>query len=199
MMHSALGDSRLVPVGPLLYRDELGGDLVAFQADKNGKIARGFLGEAPMMTMERVPFSQSVRLHWVLLGVGIVVFIGIVFAAVGRFIRRRLGEARLDDALPGRWMLVTMSLLDLVFIVAVVVIVGGGGGLLEGPLTSLRVALLLPIIGLLLALGGVYTAARHWRLRSGTRAARLRYSGAVVIALLFAWSLAQWNLLGWRM
>jgi hypothetical protein len=198
-MHSALGDSRLVPVGPLLYRDELGGDLVAFQADKNGKIARGFLGEAPMMTMERVPFSQSVKLHWVLLGVGIVVFIGIVFAAAGRFVRRRFGEARLDDALPGRWLLVTMSVLDLVFIVAVVVIVGGGGGLLEGPLTSLRVALLLPMIGLLLTLGAVYTAARHWRLRAGTRVARLRYSGAVAIALLFAWSLAQWNLLGWRM
>ena len=55
-----LGDSRLLPVGPLLYRDELGGDLVAFQADSDGHVMRGFLGETPMMTMERVPFSQSV-------------------------------------------------------------------------------------------------------------------------------------------
>src|SRR5439155_13478547 len=48
VMHSALGDSRLLPVGPLLYRDELGGDLVAFQQDSGGHIVRGFLGQAPM-------------------------------------------------------------------------------------------------------------------------------------------------------
>ncbi len=199
VMHSALGDSRLVPVGPLLYRDELGGDLVAFQADSKGHIERGFLGEAPMMTMDRVSFAHSVMLHWILLGLGILVFVGVVLAAVGRFVRRRFGEARRDDALPGRWLLVTLALLDLVFIVAVVVIVGSGGGLLEGPLTGLKIALLLPVIATICTLAAVYMAARHWRLGAGTTAARLRYSGAVAVALLFTWSLAQWNLLGWRM
>jgi hypothetical protein len=42
-------------------------------------------------------------------------------------------------------------------------------------------------------------ASRQWRLGAGTRMARLRYSGATAVALLFAWSLMQWNLLGWRM
>jgi hypothetical protein len=199
ILHSPFGDSRLVPVGPLLYRDELGGDLVAFQADSKGHVERGFMGNAPMMTLERVPFSQSPHLHWVLLGLGVLVFIGILLAALGRFVRRRLGEARADDALPGRWLLVTLALLDLVFIVAVTSIIGGGGGLLNGPLTSLKLALALPVIGLVLTLAAVYIAARQWRTRVGTRGARLRYSGAVFVALLFAWSLAQWNLLGWRM
>jgi hypothetical protein len=45
----------------------------------------------------------------------------------------------------------------------------------------------------------VYVAARQWRGKVGTRAARLRYSGAVFVALLFTWSLAQWNLLGWHL
>jgi hypothetical protein len=152
-----------------------------------------------MMTMERVPFSQSVRLHQVILGLGIIVFFFVLVAAVGRFVRRRLGETRLDDALPGRWLVVTLSLLELIFMIAVVTIVGGSGGLLEGPLTSLKVALTLPIIAMLCTLAAVYVAARHWRTRAGTRGARLRYSGAVFVALLFTWSLAQWNLLGWRM
>ncbi|MFL5616432.1 MAG: serine hydrolase domain-containing protein [Gemmatimonadaceae bacterium] len=199
VMHGGLGDSRLVPVGPLLYRDELGGDLVAFQADSKGHVTRGFLGETPMMTMDRVPFSESVHLHWFILGLGVVVFIGVVFAAIGRFVRRRFGEARLDDALPGRWLVVTLAALDLVFIVALLVVVGGSGGLLNGPLTSLKLALALPIVATLCTLGAVYVAARHWRTRAGTRMARLRYSGAVLVALLFTWSLAQWNLLGWRM
>ena len=199
VLHSGLGDSRLVPVGPLLYRDELGGDLVAFQADSKGHIERGFLGEAPMMTMERVPFSQSVTLHWILLGLGVLVFIGVVLAAMGRFVRHRFGEARLDDALPGRWLLVTLALLELVFLGVVIAIVGSGGGLLEGPLSGLKIALLLPILATLCTLAAVYMAARHWRLGAGTTAARLRYSGAVAVALLFTWSLAQWNLLGWHM
>jgi len=127
------------------------------------------------------------------------VFVGVVLAAAGRFVRRRFGEARLDDALPGRWLLVTLALLELVFLVAVVVIVGSGGGLLEGPLTGLKIALLLPIVAMLLTLAAVYMAARHWRLGAGTTAARLRYSSAVAVALLFTWSLAQWNLLGWHM
>lgn len=199
VMHSPLGDSRLVPVGPLLYRDELGGDLLAFQADRDGHVVRAFLGQAPMMTLERVPFSQSVRLHWVLLGVGVVVFVGILLAAIGRLARRRFGELRADDVLPGRWLLVTVALLELVFLGTVVAIVGGSGGLLQGPLTGLKLALTLPVIATICALAAVYVAARQWRLQAGTRAARLRYSGATAVALLFTWSLMQWNLLGWRM
>jgi hypothetical protein len=199
VLHSPLGDSRLVPVGRLLYRDELGGDLVAFQADDKGRVVRGFLGAAPMMAMERVPFTRSTPLHWVLLGLGVLVFVGILLAAIGRFVRRRFGEARPDDALPGRWLLITVSLLELAFLAAVGVIVGGSGGLLQGPLTSLRVALALPIFAALCTAAAAYFAARHWRLRAGTRGARLRYSGAVAVAVLFTWSLAQWNLFGWYM
>ena len=102
----------------------------------------------------------------------------------------------------GSWLdryAIGLGLLDLVFLVAVTTIIGGGGGLLNGPLTSLKLALALPIIATILTLAAVYVAARQWRTRAGTRGARLRYSGAVFVALLFTWSLAQWNLLGWRM
>jgi CubicO group peptidase (beta-lactamase class C family) len=199
VMHSPLGDSRLVPVGPLLYREELGDALVAFQSDSGGRVVRGFFGPAPMMTMERVPPSQSVMLHWIILGLGALVFVGTVLAAIGRFIRRRFGDARRDDALPGRWLLVTASLLQIAFAIAVVVIVSAsGGGFLNGPLTSLKVALALPVIGTLCVLGAVYFASRQWRLGAGTLAARLRFSAATFVALVFTWSLFQWNLLGWK-
>ena len=199
VMRSPLGDQRLVPVGPLLYRDELGGELVAFQADGDGRVVRGFLGAAPMMAMERIPFSRSPRLHWVVLGLGVLVFAGTVLAAAGRFLRRRVGAARPDDALPGRWLLVTVSLLELAFLVAIAVILGGSGGLLEGPLTSLRVALALPVVAAACTLAAAYVAGRQWRRRDGTSWSRIRYSGAVAVAALFTWSLATWNLLGWRM
>jgi CubicO group peptidase (beta-lactamase class C family) len=200
VMNSPLGASRLLPVGPLLYREELGDGLVAFQADSSGRIVRGFFGPAPMMTMERVPFSESAKLHWFILGLGALVFVGTVSAALGRFVRRRLGEARRDDDLPGRWLLVTASLLQIAFMIAVVTIASvSGSGVLNGSLTSLKVALGLPVIGTICVFGAVYFASRQWRLGAGTRAARLRFSAATFVALMFTWSLSQWNLLGWKM
>ena len=205
VMQSPLGASRLVPVGPLLYREELGDGLVAFQADSGGKIVRGFFGPAPMMTMEKVPASQSVMLHWVILGLGVLVFVGTLLAAIGRFIRRRFirhpfGEVLRDDVLPGRWLLVTAAALQIVFVIAVLVIASAsGGGLLNGPLTGLKIALALPVIGTICVLGAVYFASRQWRLRAGTFAARLRFTLATFVAVLFTWSLHQWNLLGWKM
>jgi CubicO group peptidase (beta-lactamase class C family) len=199
IMHSALGDSRLVPVGPLLYREELGDALVSFQADSGGHIVRGFFGPAPMMTMERVSFLHSVTLHWFILGLGVLVFVMTLLAAIGRFTRRRFGEARTDDALPGRWFLVTASLFELVFLVVLVVILSSSQGLLNGPLTGLKLAFTLPVLAALCILGAAYFAARQWRMGSGTRMARLRFSTATLVALLFTWSLAQWNLLGWKL
>jgi hypothetical protein len=42
-------------------------------------------------------------------------------------------------------------------------------------------------------------AVSQWRRGLGTRGARLRYGWTVALALLFVWSLSQWNLLGWRL
>ncbi|MBV9880410.1 MAG: hypothetical protein JO180_07935, partial [Gemmatirosa sp.] len=65
--------------------------------------------------------------------------------------------------------------------------------------TGLKVAFALPVLALLLTLGGVAAAVRQWRRGDGTRAARLRYGATLALALLFAWSLNTWNLLGWRL
>ena len=199
VMSSPLGVSRYLPVGDLLYRNELGADLLAFQAGDDGRVVRAFLGMAPMMTLERIPFSRSLPLHWTLLGLGVLVFVAIVIAAIGRLFRRRFGEPRRGDTLPGRWLLVSIALLELAFLVSTVAVLESGGGLLEGPLTGLKVVLAMPVIAAICAAGAIWFAVRQWRTGSGTRGARLRYSGAVVVALLFTWSLAQWNLLGWHM
>jgi CubicO group peptidase (beta-lactamase class C family) len=199
LMHSPLGDSHLVPVGPMLYRDAAGDDLVSFKAGSDSTVHYGFLGMAPMMVLERIPWYASPKLHWMILGLGILVFVGLLVTAVLRLARRRLGTLRPEDRLSGRLLVVMPALLNLVFLVAVGVIIGSGGGLLEGPLTGLKIALGLPILGVLLALGAAVVAVRHWLTGAATRGARLRYSSAVVVALLFAWSLSQWNLLGWRM
>ena len=200
LMKSPLGDMRLVPVGPMLYREELGHGLVAFQADSgSGEVTHGFLGIAPMMALERVPWYQTPRLHWVLLGLAAVTFLLTLGAAVTRLVRQRFGTPRPGDALPGRWLVVGAALPGLAFLVAVGVLASDTDALLTRPTTGLRVALGLPVIAALLALGAIAMGVRHWRSGTGTRGARLRYAAVVVVTLLFVWSLSQWNLLGWQM
>jgi hypothetical protein len=199
LLASPLGNMHLDPVGPMLYRDRSSNDLVAFKTSGPGHVEYGFLGEAPMMVMERVPWYQLAKLHWVVLGLGAIVFLGTIVAAVRRAIRVRLGAGRPEDLLPGRWMLVGLALLNLVFPVAAGVIIGSSGGLLENPLTGLKVVLALPVIAALLTLGAVAMSVRQWRSGAGTRGARIRYDVVVALSVLFIWSLNQWNLLGWRM
>ena len=199
VLHSPLGEAHLVPVGPLLYRDVTGDDLVSFKAGPDGSVRYGFLGFAPMMVLERVPWYLSPKLHWVVLGLGVFVFIVTLVAAVRRVARVRFGTPRPEDPLPGRALVVGVALLNVAFLVAVGVILGSSGGLLEGPLTGLKIAFALPVLGVLLTLGAAAMSVRQWRTNAGTWGARVRYSSVVVVALLFAWSLSAWNLLGWRM
>jgi hypothetical protein len=209
-VHSPLGDMRLVPVAPLLYREELGQGLVSFRADSAGRVTHGFLGIAPMMALERVPWYESPTLHLVILGLAVAVFLVLLVAAIVRLVRRLRGRAvRRDDAaargrrggpLPGRGLLVTLALVNLAFVVALIVLASNAEtAVLSGPATGLKAALVLPVLGALLALAAAVMAVMQWRHGAGSAGARLRYSAVVVVALLFAWSLNTWNLLGWRM
>jgi hypothetical protein len=199
LLRSPLGVSRLVPIGPLLYRDELGEDLVAFREDADGRVTHGFLGIAPMMALERVSRSESTMLHRVLLGLALLVFLGTVVAAPRRWWRKRKGTPLPGDDLPGRKTLVAMALVNLAFVGAVAVLVSDPTSIMSGPLTGLKIALVLPVIGVALALGAAFLAVRQWTRGSSTLGARLRYGVVVALALIFAWSLNVWNLLGWRM
>lgn len=194
-----LGATRFVPVGDLLYREALGENLLSFREDADGDITHAFMGLAPMMVLERVPWHESATLHQLLLGLAILVFLGTVLAAVRRWWRRRKGISLPGDDLYGRRILVALSATNLAFVVVLVLLLSDSSAVLTGPATGLRVALVLPLIGLALALVAAYMAFRQWKRDSGTLGARLRYGTVVVLALAFAWSLNVWNLLGWRM
>jgi hypothetical protein len=193
-MHSDLGDTELVPVGPLLYRDAHGEDLVAFRDD-----GHAFLGAVPVIALERVPWRESRELHWAILGAALVAFVLALLAAAGRRLRRWLGRPRPEDPLPGRGFLLGAVLANLVFAVLFLSLASDASTLVTSPMTGLKIALAFPVLGALLALASAFAAIRQWRTRAGTFGARVRYDATVLLALLFTWSLHVWNLLGWRM
>ena len=186
---------RLAPVDSLLFRDVLSGEPIAFRAE-GGRITHAFVGMAPMMAMEKRGALSSPRLHMVVLGLGVVVFLLTAGAAL---IRRFTPKERRPLPLPGRAVVVGLSLAFLVGVGAIAATAVNFEDLLYNRLGKLKLALALPVIGAVLTIVAVVAAVRQWQTGTGTRWERLRYSAVVVIALLFVWSLNSWNLLGWRM
>lgn len=199
LLASPLGPMRFVPLEPLLYREQLGHRLLSFREGEDGEVTHAFLELTPMMALERVPWHESTTLHRALLGLAVLVFLGTVVAAVRRWWRRRRDVALPGDDLPGRRVLVAMAVTNLAFVGAFASIASDPASVMSGPLTGLKVALALPLLGLLLALWAVWFAVRQWRGGSGTLGARVRYASVTALGLLFVWSLSVWNLLGWQM
>ena len=199
LMNLGSGPERLVPVGPLLYREALGHELVAFEADSSGAVEHAFISSVPMMAFDRVPWHAAPRLHLFILGLATLVFVAVIVAGVRRLYRRWFGDPLPADAVPGRKYLVGLALANVAFVIALAVLASNIEAVLLGNATGLKFALVLPVIGALLTVVALVVAVQQWRKGIGTRATRVRYDIVVFLALLFIWSLNQWNLLGWRM
>lgn len=200
LLVSSGGDvERYVPVGPLLYREALGHDLLAFKADSSsGDVEHAFMSTAPMMALQRVPWYGSPKLHLLILGLATAVFVGVVVAGARRLYRRWFGDPLPGDALPGRKYLVGLAIANIVFVVALGFLVSDVEALLLGNGTGMKVALVFPVIGAILTIVALVVAVQQWRKGTGTNGFRIRYDIVVALGLLFMWSLNYWNLLGWR-
>ena len=195
------GSMRFVQVDSLLFRDVTTETLLAFRTDNSGKVTHGFLASLPMMVLDKQSVTASPRLHQMILGVGLVMFAGILISALLRYFRRRAGtEPQAPGAIgAGRRVMLIAALAQLGFVLVLVKLASNVESLLAGPPLILKVGLVLPVIGLLLVLAGAWFAVVQWRTSQGSRGARLRHAAAVLIGLAFFWSLNTWNLLGWRM
>jgi hypothetical protein len=134
-------------------------------------------------------------LHLFILGLGVVVFLLTAGAAL---VRRFTPRERRPPRLPGRSLVVGLSLAFLLGVAAIAASIADIQDILYNKLGKLDAALALPVIGALLTAAALVAALQQWRNGAGTRWERLRYAAVVVVALLFVWSLNTWNLLGWK-
>jgi hypothetical protein len=186
---------RLVPVDSLLFREINTGEPVAFK-EENGKITHAFIGMIPMETLERRSGLGAPMVHISVLVAGLVVFLLTVGAAV---VRRFTPKQRRPAALPGRILIVGLSLAFLIGAAAIGGSIASVQDLLYNRLGKLQFALVLPVIGAVLTLLALAAAVWQWLSGTGTKWERLRYAAVVVVAIAFVWSLNTWNLLGWRL
>jgi hypothetical protein len=192
---------RLVRVDSMLFRNLTSHDLVAFSADKNGKVTHAYLSLLPMGTLEKTSTLGAPTLHLIVLGLGALTFLSILIAAVVRRFAGPTSERARPDGLTtgGRRLLLVAALCMIAFTVAVAVLAGDlESSLMSGKLGGLKAALAFPVIAAVAIAGAAIVAVFQWLQGAGTPGSRIRHSLAVVVALAVVWSLNTWNLLGWR-
>jgi hypothetical protein len=195
------GPMRLLRVDSLLFRDEVSHDLVAFKQDDQGRITHAFLSMAPMMAAEHLTGASAPGFHLVILGLGIVVLIGVIGAAIVRYFGSRSNARPPADALVtrGRRLMLVVAVLVVGFLASVAGLASDPvKHILGNEIGSLRASLTLPVLALLLTLGAAGVAVMQWLRGAGSLAHRVRHTLAVVVSLAFFWSLNTWNLLGWK-
>jgi hypothetical protein len=201
LVGSPFGVVRLVQVDSLLFRDVASHDLVAFTADDDGRITHGYLSFLPMGTLEKASALGAPTLHQIVLGLGLVMFVAILIAAVVRFFGRKSGGRLAEDSLTkrGRWLMIVVALCMVAFFIGGAMIASDLIGLLlNGELGGVKAALVLPMLAAVALVLAAIVGVFQWLQGSGTRATRVRHTLAVVVSFVFLWSLNTWNLLGWR-
>lgn len=200
---SVLGDWRMVEVEPLLFREETGRSGLAFRVDEDGRATHAFLSLAPMMALERIPWHGTPLLHFLILGGGMVLFLGLVLAPV---VRRLAGWRRHDhETAPRalklvRWCLFGAGAANVAFVVLVAVLVAPDfWDFLTTPMTGFVVALALPVIGALGIGAALAGLGFLWFAGQGPTRTRVLNTMAALVGLVFLWSLHYWNLLGWHL
>jgi CubicO group peptidase (beta-lactamase class C family) len=194
---------KFAEIGPLLFRDVNGQDLVGFKRDDAGKLVQ--VGDYPFEVGQEVPASENSGLDMPILIGSMIVFALILLTwPIGGIIRRHYGRPL--DISPAerklRRILRVVATLDLLFLICFATyfsVAEGDYGLLfpkYGPL--LRLFQLIGWLGMIGTVVACYRLIKAW---SQTRwwGSKLGTGVGTLACLGFAWWVFVWNLLHWSL
>jgi len=195
-------ETRLVEVEPLYFRQVDGPFGVVFREDDRGRITHMFLDVSPQEDYEKLNGYETTSFNMALLLVCILVFVSMIPAAVIHYIRnRRLGGEQISAPRSARvayWIILGISVLNLLFVVGVARMVTSLGFPRFGVSLIDKITLGLGVLSALLTVGAVVYAALAWKDGYWGVTVRAYYTLVTVAAIAFVWFLNFWNFLGWR-
>ena len=131
-----------------------------------------------------------------------LVFLSVLIVALIGFIRDRRRadvEPAQRSARVARWIVVAISILNLLFLVASIGTVFFGNPVpFYGVSLFYRLVLLLALLAAVLTVGALVYTVLAWKDRYWGIAGRVYYTLVTLAAVAFVWFLNYWNLLGWR-
>ncbi len=195
LIGSSDGPRTWVEIGEGVFRRKDADRVIAFKDDQ-GRRASHLLGPFGAFAAERIAWWETAKFHALLLGAGMIFFIGAIVSTIRQRRADRTGPKRLRWARP---TLAAAALLNIAFVIGFVLSLSGGASELVIDLpSSLYVALTLPLISLLPSAMSAVFAAYAWKECAWTLSGRAFYSLAAFCALAFLWVLNYWNALGYR-
>lgn len=198
LLVTGLGEhpAQFAPVGDSLFAQVDGQYLMGFTQDASGKVTRVNIDALPFMGTERVPATDTPALWWLLLGVSTLVFLAVLLTI---FYRRKGFRAMPREQKRVVWLALAESALFFVSFIFLGVVIASNVGDLGGAIpTSLRIALVLPIIFVLLTLALVVAAINVWRRSWWSIWRRAQFTIVVLACVAVSLFFSHWNLLGWQ-
>ena len=183
-----------VEVEPGFFRQIDGEMSLAFIEDEDGAINHFAFSPFPFMVAYRVAWYTLPAFNYFLLGVALLLCVTTLVSFFRNWKKRK------SDPSGARWAIrlaALVSLLTLVFVVAVTVILSSAGDeIFYGFPSSLTAALMLPILTSILTLGVAVYAVIAWKNGYWTRFRRVHYTLFAIFAVGLVWFFWFWNVLG---
>jgi len=185
------------PVGQNLWRQIGGKAQLAFRTDASGDTSHMFLDFLPFMPTERVPWYERSGFWYTALGLVLVAFLGQLARAY--YCRSAIKAATVLER-RAEWLATGTAgwaLLTFIGIGAAVAIPGFDAVFSYIP-TSVKVALVMPLVFVLLTVLLIIASVNAWRFAYWTTGRRVVFSLVAVAATVLSLFFWQWNLLGWQ-
>jgi CubicO group peptidase (beta-lactamase class C family) len=189
---------RFVEVEPLYFRQIDGSSSLVFFEDEQGRVTRFYTDFAPQYSAKRAPWYELPSFNMPLVIVSVLLFISVLITApVQAVINRRRGADLRPASRTARWILVAISLLNLVFLCGMLFGYHPPTEL-HGVALSIKLLLTTTVMSALLTAAALVYIVLAWKDRYWGIAFRVYYTLVTAAALAFVWFLNQWNLLGWQ-
>lgn len=202
LLKTPFGQRQLVEVEPLYFREVDGQLHVAFREDERGRITHMFTDLAPMWSFEKLNRFETPGFNMAVLLSCILIFLSMLPAALIHFIRNhRSRDGRMPPSRGARmanWIVLSVSLLNLLFVVGTMLMLTSLGFPRFGVSLIDRIVLGLGVLSAILTAVALIYALLAWKNNYWGISARAYYTLVTVAAVAFVWFLNQWNLLGWR-
>jgi len=193
---------RFVEVEPLYFRQVDGSSAMVFREDDQGRITHVFTDIIPQWAYEKLNWYETASFNMALLIGSLLIFLSMIPIALIRALRsRRLsGDQKLSSrgARIANWIVVGISVLNLLCVVGVTRMVTSLGFPMFGVTLTDKISLGLGVLSALLTVGALVYTALAWKDRYWGVAFRVYYTMVMLASVAFVWFLNQWNLLGLR-
>lgn len=201
LLATPYGEWRVVEVEPLYFRSVDDSFSLIFREDDRGRITYMYADNMPQFGFTRLGWYETPGFHLMLVLACVLAFLSTIPVVSIRFIwdRRRSGNRKplLESARAAHWLILGISVLNLLFLVGVAL-----WGMPPSIVLSLsliaKIVLGLGVLSALLTVGALVYTTLAWKNSYCGIAGRAYYTLVTVAAVAFVWFLNYWNLLGWR-